>query len=199
MKNAPTLLASLFAFLAFVSCKDKEKSIYEGCCGTEATQDAILVHADTFDNNGNLVDTEFTAHFFIPNLFVPGTEFPDSWNTTFRFGFGPGIFDIVSAVYTDPNGGVLFQREHFIPDQDDLTDGWDGKKPDGSYHYGVFHYRIEVKFIDGQSKVYESNACSYHCGEDGFPLDNVPYCIFPSQNNGNGQPDQTQPWDSWCF
>jgi len=199
MKISFPFFLFILGFLELVACKDKTKSIYEGCCGTEPTTDAFLVHADTFDNQGNLIDTAFKANVLIPNLFVPGTDYPNSWNTTFRIGFGPGIFQVASAVYSSPDGEILFKREFFLPDQDDLTDGWDGKKSDGSYFYGVFNYRVVIEFIDGQTKVYSSNACSYKCGENGFPVENVPFCLFPSQNNGNGLPDQTQPGDSWCF
>lgn len=193
----PSIL--LLGVLTLISCKEKNKSIYEGCCGTEPTVDTRLIPYDSVDVNGNIIVHNAEANVFIPNVFVPGAEFSSTLNLTFRIGFGLGVYNIVSAVYTDPNGELLFKRENYYPNQDDFSDGWDGTKPDGSFYYGPFNYRIEIEFIDGQTKVYSSTACAYKCSEEGFPAANLPQCVFPSQNNGNGLPDQTLPGESLCF
>lgn len=192
-------LTALLFLAAFSSCKEKSDSIYAGCCGAEPTEDDILVAAPDYDNNGNFLDSIVEAHIYIPNIFVPNIDAISGLNETFKFFSGKGVYMVTEAVYSDENGDVFYQKENFLPDNGNFYDGWDGRKPDGNFHFGKFSYRISITFLDSQVKTYIGEACSFKCGDDGFPASNVPGCFFPSQHNGNGQLDKTLYGSNDCF
>jgi len=64
------LATSIFLFV-LTSCKDKNKSIYEGCCGAEATEDSIEITVKLYNDNGMKVDSSVKARVYIPNVFTP--------------------------------------------------------------------------------------------------------------------------------
>ncbi len=187
------LLLLVFQF----ACKEKPSNNYENCCGTLPTTEAFLIKQDTFDGAGNLIDSVYTAHLYVPNIFIPDNN--NGINTAFEVIIGPGVERIISLVLSDENGNVLFQEEDFLPDANNFAAGWNGKKSDGSYYYGSFNYEMKVRFLDGQTKTYINKACSVHCGDSDFPTNRLPDCFFPSQNNGNGEPDQHYPASIDCF
>jgi hypothetical protein len=192
------LFFAIFILLA-ASCKEKTQSIYEGCCGVAPTTDVVLVNTPDYDSHGNVIDSIVETHIFIPNIFVPEDTSPESFDEIFQFYFSSGIYEVKSAVYSIDNGDTLFHKHHFLPDLDDISDGWNGAKPDGTIHYGIFNYRIEIAFLDGQTKTYLGKACAFKCHDDGFPSENIPACFFPSQNNGNGELDESRPGSISCF
>jgi len=56
-----------------------------------------------------------------------------------------------------------------------------------------------IGFIEGQVKTYTGEACAYNCSTEGFPIENLPNCFLPSQHDGNGGIDPSQPFHTECF
>ncbi len=188
----------VIAFLTFTSCKEKNKSIYENCCGTEATVDSFRFVDPLYDSNGNLIDSTRSGYIFIPNVFVPDNSSIFSQNTEFVIGVGVGTASVISLIFTDVNTDTLFQKENFSP-FDPEEESWNGEKANGDLYFGLFNYRIEIELIDGQIKTYIGKACSLNCGDKTFPSNNIPNCFFPSQHDGNGGSDPSLPSSQECF
>lgn len=192
MKLKVIILAPLLLFL--VSCKEKNKSIYEGCCGTEPVTDSVPMTIKLWNDHGMLVDSFVHATLYIPNIFIPDSSF---WDNSNFLICGQFIEKIVSARYYSESGGLLSEQTNFLPC--DTGRNWHGEKPDGSLYYGVFDYEISVLFVNGATKTYQGRACAYKCSEEGFPSSNLPNCIFPNQHNGNGGVDPSLPKPDECF
>ena len=191
---AGTLFVFQFAF------KDKSVSIYEGCCGTAATIDSFRLDTTSvhfpFDT--------FSVHVYYSTVYIPNIFVPDPMNirgtySSFSILVGYGFQRVLSMKCMDEGGDILFQKEDYFPNGDDLNEGWSGEKPDGSFHYGAFKYEVQVRFLDDQIKTYTGTACSYECGANDFPKVRLPDCFFPTQNNGNGGFDPNQPFEKQCF
>ena len=189
-------IAGLLIVVAMVACEQKSSSIYENCCGTVPTADSVLI--DTTGWSSPFVDSlPKYGTIYIPNVFTPDTEGHFSPNAIFLVFGGEGVYAVISEVFTDENGEVMFSRGNFPVN--DVFYGWNGVRPDGSIHYGPFNYEVKVRFIDGQEKTYTGKACSFKCNDAGFPGDKLPDCFFPEQNNGNGAPDSSFPQPVNCF
>lgn len=183
-------IAGFLIFVTAFACEEKSNSIYENCCGTAPTADVVDLNAPwdtTFDNKGRV---------YIPNIFTPNTM--TGADDFFIIFGGYGVEFIQSAKYTDESGEVLFEHTLFLPN--DLGASWDGmKSSDSTFYYGSFNYEVKVEFVDGQKKTYTGKACSFKCGDAGFPNEKLPDCFFPEQNNGNGAPDSSFPQPINCF
>jgi len=186
--------------LLLTACKDKEKSIYADACGVEPTTDSVLLDSTSagypFDSSS--VHEPYST-VFIPNIFVPDPNNVRYINHRFNIWVGLGFWEVLSMKCLDEDGNVLYQKENYFPDAANFDEGWSGEKPDGTYYYGIFHYECAVKFLDGQTRTYHGTACSYECGDDGFPTERLPDCFFPSNNNGNGGLDPNLPKETSCF
>ncbi|MFN0213425.1 MAG: hypothetical protein ACKVT2_04150 [Saprospiraceae bacterium] len=189
------LFAAYLLLITLVSCKDKNKSIYEGCCGTKATVDTSHITLSLYGPNNTMFDTTVKALVYIPNIFVIDTTGVFVYDGGWTLANWYSVNRILSAVYSSEDGEILFVRENFKPNYD--QDNWDGLKQDGTYYQGVFNYRIVVAFegVGDQTKTYIGKACVYLCGSDGFPNENRPNCFFPYQHDGYGgfDPNQTIP------
>lgn len=193
MRNTLFCTAAMLLLL-LASCKEKNKSIYEGCCGTEPTTASFFISIKLPDAHGNLVDSTINANVFIPNLI---TNDNDGENDIFLVFSGPTINKVISMDCTDNDGGLLFHRENFQPN--DQSNGWNTIKADGTFYQGSFNYEVKVEFIDGQIKTYIGKACAYNCSDEGFPIDKLPNCFIPSQHDGNGGLDPSLPFYTECF
>jgi len=187
-------VAPLGLMFTLISCKDKNKSIYEGCCGTEATVDSFRIAVPTYDQNGNIIDSTSEAQVYIPNVFTPNN---DGINDIFVVFGGPAVKQVISVLFSNENIDQIFHKENFLPN--DPGQSWDGLKPNGTLYQGSFNYEVKVEFIDGQIKTYIGNACVYTCGELGFPTENLPDCFLPAQHDGNGGLDPSLPPLEECF
>lgn len=192
MKNT-LLLATSLLLLTLVSCKDKNKPNYENCCGTEATVDSFRIAFPTFDQDGNIIDSTSEANVYIPNIFI--TDDSGENNLLMIFS-GPGVHVVTEFIIEDENGETLLHEYNFLPN--DPGFGWDGLKPDGTRYQGLCSYVAKMKFLDGQSKTYTGKACVYDCVSEGFPIENLPDCLFPSQHDGNGGANPSLPYNA-CF
>lgn len=188
------LLIFNFVLLALLACKDSEKSMYENCCGVRAVTDELPVIVRLWNDDGVLVDSMVTARIFIPNMVAP--EENGTGNELFLV-CGKYVKEIVSMKCTSESGEVICEESAFLPC--DISFSFDGRKPDGSLYFGRFDYRIEVRFINDSTKVYNGSACSYQCNASGFPVENLPNCIFFGQNDGAGGYDPSFPVPANCF
>lgn len=191
------ILPFFFPLLFLCACKNNETSIYEGCCGAEPTTFDLLVHIqDTIGSLGLPSDTMIMAHVFIPNIFTPGKD--SGYNAPYFFALGGiGLAEIRSMIITDNNAQVLFSKDLLPLNSPEF--GWDGHKPDGTFYYGSFNYEIKIRYVDEQIKTFTGRACSYQCGDPGFPNEDLPDCFFPYNNNGKGQGEHNYPYDPSCF
>ncbi|HRI59992.1 MAG TPA: hypothetical protein PK228_09725 [Saprospiraceae bacterium] len=183
-------ITGLLILVAMIACENKSSSMYENCCGTAPVADSVDLNAPwdtTFDNKGRV---------YIPNLFTPNTL--TGVDEFFIIFGGNGVKAIESAKYTDESGEVLF--EHTLLQANDVGASWNGmRNGDSTFYYGSFNYEVKVEFVDGQKKTYTGKACSFKCGDAGFPNEKLPDCFFPDQNNGNGAPDPSLPQPIGCF
>lgn len=188
-------IAGLMILVAIIACENKNSSMYENCCGTAPVADSVLIDTTVFSSP--FVDSipEYGT-IYIPNIFIPDT-FGFSQNSIFMVFGGLGAAIVLSEVFSDENGEVLFSRDSFYVN--DVFYGWNGVKPDGSIHYGPFNYEVKIQYIDAQIKTYTGKACSFKCDDSGFPNEKLPDCFFPDQNNGNGAPDPSLPQPINCF
>lgn len=192
-----TLFFVVFIFLFILaSCNDKNKSVYAGCCGTEAMEDSIDRIIKEYNDQGIKVDSLVKARVYISNIFTPDSVYYE--NYIFPI-FGVYVNKVVSAKYFSESGETLFEHYDFQPN--DGSAAWRGKKFNGDFFYGSFDYEVVVEFFKGggERKTYTGRACSYKCGADGFPTENLPKCLFPSQNNGYSGFNPGRPIPNECF
>jgi hypothetical protein len=88
---------------------------------------------------------------YIPNVFNPETG--DEGDNRFYFSArGAQIKDVVNCQIFDRWGSMVYQDFDFEPNHP--AGGWDGKKNGTELSPGVFAYRLEVEFIDGERHVF---------------------------------------------
>jgi hypothetical protein len=54
-------------------------------------------------------------------------------------------------------GELVYLRESFYPNNDNLSEGWDGRYNGDFVNPGVFVYIVEVKFLDGRVLLYRGD------------------------------------------
>lgn len=199
MKNIISF-ASLFAclFVLVFACREKNDpppSVYENCCGTVPTVD--LVPLDTSAWSTDSIKPQY-ANVYVPNILVADND-NKGFSNIFTIFLGEGVSWVNLARITADNGEVYFEKKNFFPDGFSSSSGWDGTKPDGSIHTGMFNYEYQVRFYDGHVKIYKGQACVFKCHDPSFPSAKLPDCFFPSQDIGNGEPDQSLPYPKDCF
>jgi hypothetical protein len=193
MKNACLIVFSLLLII-LTSCKEYNKSIYEGCCGTESITDSIPMTVKLWNDQGLLVDSHVVASVSIPNVFTPDSVY---YEDHIFLMCGIYVVKVVTAKYTSESGETLFENGNF--QVYDTGPAWHGQKPNGEYYYGSFDYEITLEFWNGTLKTYTGRACSFKCGAEGFPTEKLPNCFFPSQNDGFGGIDTSRPYPIECF
>ncbi|HND87965.1 MAG TPA: gliding motility-associated C-terminal domain-containing protein, partial [Saprospiraceae bacterium] len=110
-----------------------------GCSGTGKI--TILV-----DPNRNV---------YMPNVFKAGN--PAGTNNAFSPWVGPGVRDVNFFQVYDRWGELLYERTNFIPDNDNLEEGWDGRYKGDFVNPGVYIYVLEVDFLDGRTLLYRGD------------------------------------------
>jgi hypothetical protein len=196
--NGNTMLSMvvLALLLTLVACKKNKSCIYENACGVEALRDSVPVTYKMYDFlSGTYVDTTIQSQIYIPNIFIPDSS--DNWSTDFKVFSGRGMEKILTTVISDENGIIMYSKENISPGN--YEEVWNGKGLNGELFYGVFNYKTNVEFLDGQRKTYIGQACSYKCSDSDFPLENLPKCFFPYQHDGNGGFDPNRTYPKECF
>ncbi len=82
---------------------------------------------------------------FIPSAFSPNGDGVNDYFTVFST---EDLTEVRSLRVFDRWGGLVFQREHFAPNQPDL--GWDGQSRGKLLPPGIYVYRVEVAEKDGK-------------------------------------------------
>jgi hypothetical protein len=116
----------------------------KGCSGTGS----ILVAVDP---NRNV---------YLPNIFKPGNS--SGINDRFNPLIGNGVEKVNFMRVYDRWGEMMYERESFVPQNDDFSEGWDGKFHGKRVNPGVYVYIVEVSFLDGRVLLYRGDVTVYN-------------------------------------
>jgi hypothetical protein len=114
-----------------------------------------------FDQNGCsgtgsiLVAVDPNRNVYLPNIFKPGNA--SGLNDRFNPLIGNGVEKVNFMRIYDRWGEMLFERESFVPQNDDFSEGWDGKHNGKRVVPGVYVYIVEVSFLDGRVLLYRGD------------------------------------------
>ena len=101
-----------------------------------------------------LIEVDPNRNIYVPNVFKPGFG---GENDHFNVYAGRGVERVNYMRVFDRWGNLMFNRENFYPDNNDLSDGWDGKFNGQYVNPAVFVYVIEVEFRDGKVLLYRGD------------------------------------------
>lgn len=102
-----------------------------------------------------LINIDPNRNVFIPNIFIPNN--PSGLNDHFNVYAGAGVKQVNFMRVYNRWGELMYQREHFYPDNDNLSEGWDGRFNGDFVNPGVFIYTIEVEFLDDRVLLYRGD------------------------------------------
>ncbi|MCS6927909.1 MAG: gliding motility-associated C-terminal domain-containing protein [Saprospiraceae bacterium] len=102
-----------------------------------------------------LVTIDPNRNVYIPNVFIPGNT--RGLNDYFTPYVGLGVERINFMRVFDRWGNLMYERTNFYPNNNDLTEGWDGRYKGQYVPPGVYVYLIEVKFLDGRVLLYRGD------------------------------------------
>ncbi len=114
-----------------------------------------------FDANGCegsgsiLIEVDPNRNVFIPNVFKPGNE--SGLNDHLNVMVGLGVEHVNFMRIYDRWGGLMYERNDFYPNNDNLAEGWDGRYRGDYVNPGVFVYLVEVRFLDGKVLLYRGD------------------------------------------
>ncbi|MFN0014419.1 MAG: gliding motility-associated C-terminal domain-containing protein, partial [Saprospiraceae bacterium] len=101
------------------------------------------------------VNIDPNRNVYIPNAFLPGAN--ASLNDHFNPNIGRGV-DIINYMRVfDRWGNLMYEREKFVPNNNDFSEGWDGRFRGQMVNPGVYVYLIEVRFLDGRTLLYRGD------------------------------------------
>jgi len=135
--NPDTLFAEAYTFVNLTYTLSVQDSF--GCSGVGSVMVVV-------DPNRNV---------YIPNVFIPANA--SGLNDHFNINVGLGVETVNYLRIYDRWGALLYQREKFIPNNDNLSEGWDGRFNGDFVSPGVFVYLAEVKFLDGRVLLYRGD------------------------------------------
>ncbi|MEO1258143.1 MAG: gliding motility-associated C-terminal domain-containing protein [Bacteroidota bacterium] len=129
--------------------------IWEGVESISLVADASVEYEITvFDENdcsasdALLVFVEGSGEVYVPNAFSPNGDDTNDYLTVFS---GGDVEEVLSFKIFDRWGNLVFSRENFAPNNEDL--GWDGTFKNKKMNSAVFAYMAEVAFKTGESKM----------------------------------------------
>jgi len=108
-----------------------------------------------FGSGSVVVNVDPNRNVYIPNIFMPAN--PSGRNTHFNVNTGLGVELVNFMRVYDRWGELLYEREKYLPDNDNLSEGWDGRYNGDFVNPGVFIYLAEVKFLDGRVLLYRGD------------------------------------------
>ena len=126
-----------------------------------ATYQSQLYTLVVYDANGCsatgsiLINIDPNRNVYIPNVFIAGNT--RGLNDYFNPSVGLGVEIVNYMRIFDRWGGLVYERNSFYPNNNDLAEGWDGKHKGQFVQPGVFVYIIEVKFLDGRVLLYRGD------------------------------------------
>lgn len=117
-----------------------------------------LTVVDSFGCSGVgtvMVTVDPNRNVYIPNIFAPAN--PTGLNDHFNVNTGLGVKEVNFMRIYDRWGGLIYERERFLPNNDNLGEGWNGRHKGDFVNPGVFVYLVEVKFLDGRVLLYRGD------------------------------------------
>ena len=113
---------------------------------------------DTFGCSGAgsvQVNIDPNRNVYVPNAFIPAN--PSGLNDHFNVNTGLGVEIINFMRVYDRWGELMYEREKYLPNNDNFSEGWDGRYNGDFVNPGVFIYLAEVKFLDGRVLLYRGD------------------------------------------
>ncbi|MEQ1744226.1 MAG: cohesin domain-containing protein [Saprospiraceae bacterium] len=101
------------------------------------------------------VNIDPNRNVYIPNAFVPGAN--ASLNDHFNPNIGRGVEIVNYMRIFDRWGNLMYEREKFLPNNNDFAEGWDGRYRGQFVNPGVYVYLVEVRFLDGRTLLYRGD------------------------------------------
>jgi hypothetical protein len=92
---------------------------------------------------------------YIPNAIAPTAN--AGLNQHWKVFTGVGVDKVNFARVYDRWGELIYEMEDFKPNNDDYSEGWDGKYRGKYVTPGVFVYIVEVTFLDGRVLLYRGD------------------------------------------
>lgn len=117
-----------------------------------------LTVQDTFGCSGSgsiTINIDPNRNVYLPNIFFPDN--PKGKNDHFNINTGLGVEQVNFFRVYDRWGELMYVREKFLPNNDDYSEGWDGRYNGQFVNPGVFVYVAEVKFLDGRVLLYRGD------------------------------------------
>jgi len=117
-----------------------------------------LTVLDSFGCSGSgsvVVNVDPNRNVYMPNVFIPAN--PSGLNDHFNIYTGLGVEIVNFMRVYDRWGELLYEREKFLPNSDNLSEGWDGRYNGDFVNPGVFVYLAEVRFLDGRVLLYRGD------------------------------------------
>ena len=102
-----------------------------------------------------LINIDPNRNVFIPNIFIPGN--PAGINDHFNVYAGAGVKQVNFMRVFNRWGELMYERESFYPDNDNLSEGWNGQYKGDYVNPGVYVYTIEVEFLDDRVLLYRGD------------------------------------------
>jgi hypothetical protein len=127
---------------------------------------ATIYDSETFllqvwDANGCMgegsvfVRVDPNRNVYVPNVFKAGNT--SGLNDHFNVFVGKGVELVNYMQVYDRWGELMYERTNFYPNNDILSEGWDGRYRGSFVDPGVYIYIIEVKFLDGRELLYRGD------------------------------------------
>ncbi len=161
------------------SNNENSSKVYEACCGSKPVKFKL--------DNG---------HIYVPNVFTPNG---DDVNDYFMPFIDDKMAEVMNFTVLSAEGDTIYFKRPTFVYEDIENFAWDGLKPDGTPHKGLFKYSMAVVAKKGKLRIVEGEACAIVCGEDAQVFKRKSNCFYPSQNN-NGQPnDNSSNNEKDCF
>ena len=101
------------------------------------------------------IQVDPNRNVYVPNVFKPGNT--SGLNDHFNVFTGLGVELVNYMQVYDRWGELLYERTNFLPNNDILSEGWDGRYRGKFVDPGVYIYVIEVRFLDGRELLYRGD------------------------------------------
>lgn len=114
-----------------------------------------------FDENGCsgtgsiLINVDPNRNVYLPNIFTPNN--PSGQNDHFNVYVGAGVKQVNFMRIFNRWGELMYERNSFFPDNDNLSEGWDGRYKGDLVSPGVYVYIVEVEFLDDRVLLYRGD------------------------------------------
>jgi gliding motility-associated-like protein len=122
--------------------------------------DDITYTLRIFDINGCLseefvtIELDRNRNIFIPSIFTPNN---DDKNDVFSINAGEGVTKINYFRVFNRWGGLVFERQGILPNDDKVASGWDGTFNGRPLLPDVYVYIAEIVFEDGKVLLYRGD------------------------------------------